>query len=249
MANLYKIRTGTCLGCGVCFQVRRPAAKVSYCSLPCYRASKRPNRLSGDVVPCSQCDTKFYRAASSQSKNNLCSKECFNKWHARRKLHYVCKTCAKPFTWSPSRIKANSPKYCSVRCSSICPEWKRAAAIQGNLVQSRNKALNKLELAGEEILKALGLRFNSQHLLFDKFLVDTFLPNENVVIQWDGDYWHGHPTKIKGGIPDHRQKKRMSLDKSQDAYMKKRGVKILRFWESEVINQKEKVIAAITTSV
>ena len=249
MNNLYKIRKGNCLGCNIEFSARRPPNKITYCSLSCYRTNKRPNRLRGNAVSCALCSASFYRPNSQQIKNNLCSKLCSDTWNARNKLNLTCKTCSIPFTCSPSKGKTHLPKYCSIGCRSACPEWKLAAAIQGNIVQSRNKSLNRLELEGESLLKKVGLKFYSQHLLFDKFLVDAFIPCENIAIQWDGDYWHGHSTKLKNGLPDKRQKKRMDLDKSQDSYMKKRGIKILRFWENEVNNEKEKVSATIAAAV
>ena len=58
-----------------------------------------------------------------------------------------------------------------------------------------------------------------------------------MIIQWDGEYWHGHPSKLKDGIPDKRQNRRMKYDKSQNMYLTKCGYKILRFWESEVLKE------------
>lgn len=91
---------------------------------------------------------------------------------------------------------------------------------------------NKTEIAGEEILTAFGIDFKSQFIVEDKFCVDVFIPSLKIVIQFDGDYWHGHPRKFNAN--DLRQKKRMALDISQDAYMAKLGYRILRFWESTI---------------
>jgi DNA mismatch endonuclease (patch repair protein) len=85
-------------------------------------------------------------------------------------------------------------------------------------------------------LDALGIKYEKQVLICDKFVVDTFIPSRKLVIQWDGDYWHGF-----GGATDKRQERRMALDKSQDKYMRKAGYGILRFWEHEVHQLKEKV--------
>ena len=54
---------------------------------------------------------------------------------------------------------------------------------------------------------------------------------------------------LKNGIADSRQDKRMKLDKSQDAYMKKCGCTILRFWESEVKNNREDVYENIRRTI
>ena len=67
------------------------------------------------------------------------------------------------------------------------------------------------------------------------------MPKYNLIIEWWGDYWHGHKDKLKNGVPDSRQKKRMALDISQKKYLLKCGYKLLTFWEHDVIGNKIKV--------
>ena len=59
-----------------------------------------------------------------------------------------------------------------------------------------------------------------------------------------GDYWHGHPSKIKEK-PDKRQIKRMALDISQKKYFEKCGIQFLSFWEHELQKERDKVIETI----
>jgi very-short-patch-repair endonuclease len=84
---------------------------------------------------------------------------------------------------------------------------------------------------GRKILNDIGLNFEEQININDKFIVDVYIPDYNLIIQWDGDYWHCH-SKYKN--PDDRQLKRKKIDKSQNAYFKKCGYKLLRFWGSEI---------------
>ena len=102
--------------------------------------------------------------------------------------------------------------------------------------QQKKRGLNKLELKGREILKELGIRFNEQVLMFDKFLVDVLVKGQKVVIQWDGEYWHTKP-------------KRVLLDKSQDAYLEKCGYKVLRITDKEIKNNIKQVYANITRTI
>jgi very-short-patch-repair endonuclease len=76
------------------------------------------------------------------------------------------------------------------------------------------------------------IAFARQVLIKNKFLVDALLTNDPVVIQIDGDYWHGNPEQFPN--PDKRQRKRMALDKSQDAYMLKCGITVVRIWGSDL---------------
>jgi very-short-patch-repair endonuclease len=73
--------------------------------------------------------------------------------------------------------------------------------------------------------------------LFGKFCVDAWVPSRALVVQFDGDYWHAHPERFPQ--PDHRQQRRVKLDRSQDAYMAKAGVTVVRVWESELMRSPE----------
>lgn len=91
---------------------------------------------------------------------------------------------------------------------------------------------NKLELAGYSILNEMGVEYEPQSLVAGKFCVDAVIESQKIIIQFDGDYWHANPQKFP--VPDERQKKRIALDKSQDAYLRKMGYIIIRIWEHEI---------------
>ena len=74
-----------------------------------------------------------------------------------------------------------------------------------------------------EELKSRGVLFETQKLINKKFLVDTFIPSLNLIIECDGDYWHGL---------ERVQRK----DKSENAYLLKCGFSVLRLSELEINN-------------
>lgn len=232
----YKERTITCIKCGKRHTARMPKGR-KFCSEICKNTAKRPQRKTGKNINCFQCGKEKYVAKSGVKDKNFCSRSCANIYQARDKIEFNCKTCKNKFYWSKSRIKNNNPTYCSIDCRNKDDEWIKNASIKANLCQQNKKGLNKLELLGKTLLEQLNVEYDEQILVAEKFLVDVIIPKHNLIIQWDGDYWHGHPSKLKNGIPDSRQKKRMALDKSQDAYLEKCGYKILRFWEHEVIEE------------
>ncbi len=82
------------------------------------------------------------------------------------------------------------------------------------------------------MLDRLDVSYSKQHIINGKFVVDAYYPDQRIVVQFDGDYWHGHPENFPQ--PDKRQKTRMKLDRSQDAYMRKCGYTIIRFWETDI---------------
>jgi len=233
----HKIRQFQCLGCGKIVKLRRPKDKLKYCSLECWRHSKHPQRKTGKIVKCEWCGKEVYKQRFHlKYKHHFCSKECANKWQARNKVEFLCKICGKKFRWSKSRIKQANPTHCSIRCRNKDKEWIKNACIRGNLVQQHKKGLNKLELAGRKILQDLGLSFDEQVLMFNKFLVDVLLRDKPIIIQWDGIYWHNKP-------------KRKRLDKSQDAYLTKCGYRVLRFTDEDIKNNKEGVYANIKRAI
>jgi len=53
-----------------------------------------------------------------------------------------------------------------------------------------------------------------------------------IVIQFDGDYWHGNPRKYP--VLTERQKKQVKRDRAQDAYLISCGYRVIRIWESDL---------------
>ena len=250
--NQYKIRTITCKGCGKSVTKRMPKTRV-YCSQKCHRTSPRPKQRKGKYIDCKQCGKKVYKSKVflESGCNLFCSSKCSNEHQKCEKIKYICKICDQAFYVYPSTVKIRTYKikYCSMSCRNKDDEYLKRAALAGNMVQQKSKGPNRIEKIGYSILDDIGVKYYKQHPMFNKFIVDAFLPEHNIVIQWDGDYWHGHPSKIKNGKPDSRQKQRMLLDKSQDAYMKKCGITVLRFWEHQILNNKEIILEDIKKSI
>lgn len=121
--------------------------------------------------------------------------------------------------------------------------------IAGNLKQQNSKQHTRLETAGYAILDEAGISYERQSLIAGKFVVDAVVIGTPIIIQWDGNYWHGYRAANDNTPLDSRQAKRAVLDKSQDAYMAKCGYVVLRFWEHEVFNQPEKVHEAIKIAI
>ncbi len=246
MTQKYAFRSCTCIGCGLDFSGRFPSGR-QYCSLECYRNGKRPNRLKGASVPCKQCGVDVYRVDATGDV--FCGKPCHDAHQSRNKISRVCKTCGVQFKWSASRLNQHDPKYCSLPCRTACADWKLNAVIAGNLKQQNSKAPTRLEVAGSALLDQIGMPYQQQVLIAGKFTVDAVLHEKMIVIQWDGNYWHGYRAANDNTPLQTRQAKRSALDKSQDAYMAKCGYVVLRFWEHEVFNQPEKVLEAITIAI
>lgn len=97
----------------------------------------------------------------------------------------------------------------------------------------------KPEQIGYAILDSIGVDYIPQYVIGAKFCVDAFVPSAKLVVQFDGNYWHGHPALFP--TPDARQQRRMSLDRSQDAYMAASGFRVVRVWECDLLKEADAV--------
>lgn len=103
----------------------------------------------------------------------------------------------------------------------------------------QNKKQTSIEVIGYGILDGLGVNYSKQFMIASKFCVDAFAHDCGVIVQFDGDYWHGNPAKFAS--LDKRQAKRVALDNSQDRYMDRMGYKVARFWESTLKKEPDTV--------
>jgi very-short-patch-repair endonuclease/endogenous inhibitor of DNA gyrase (YacG/DUF329 family) len=228
----YKIRTITCAFCGGT-KTDHMNPRQRYCSLACSRGRLKPQRQTGAERSCDTCGKVAYVHAYRLGQERwFCSRACHHVWMGRNKTEHECRICHRTFRWSPSRTRSghHNVTYCSLACRDVDPT-RRDQLIAMNIAQ-QGCGRTTIERIGYSILDALNVTYLAQHLLAGKFCVDAFLPAEAVVIQFDGDYWHGHPHRFPQ--PDPRQQRRIKLDHSQDAYLTACGYTVIRLWESDL---------------
>lgn len=79
----------------------------------------------------------------------------------------------------------------------------------------------KIEIMIKNELDKHNINHISQYLVNNKFCVDEYLPEHNLIIEVDGNYWHKLDRVIK-------------KDKAENAYLSKCGYRILRIPEDKV---------------
>lgn len=192
-------------------------------------------KLAGEYRDCAYCGADVYvqRFRIEKCKSGLffCDPSHQNAWQGRNKIDYICKTCGNGFRMSASFVKYRNSTYCCIACRDADPD-RHTQLIEMNVSQQRANEPNNLERAGYAILDRLGVEYEPQYLIGGKFCVDAFVPSAGLVIQFDGDYWHGNPATYPQ--PDERQRKRIRLDSSQDSYMATCGYRVIRIWESDM---------------
>lgn len=88
----------------------------------------------------------------------------------------------------------------------------------------------KLELNLFYYLEELDVSYEKYKMVKPKFIVDAIV-NNRIVIEADGDWWHGHP---RFNPLNERQVKQQKRDKSKESYLSKCGYTVYRIWESDM---------------
>lgn len=116
--------------------------------------------------------------------------------------------------------------------SSIRKKQAREKIIEtmqsGKIPFINSKPEKKLKIEMEK----RGIIFIHQYK-FGKFLCDFALPQNKLIVEADGDYFHYNPQLVKKK-PTERQLKKRELDKDKKEYCDKKGWTLLRFWECEI---------------
>ena len=82
-----------------------------------------------------------------------------------------------------------------------------------------------------------GKDFIHQYRFMNKFMCDFCFPQQKVVVEVYGDFWHGNPIKYAGKKLHKHQIKGINRDKSKEAYIKtvdSHSWTYLVLWESEI---------------
>jgi len=74
---------------------------------------------------------------------------------------------------------------------------------------------------------------------FGYFTVDFFVPSHQLIIQTDGDYWHGNPEVFSADKLTKHQRRRRSLDQVCDTYVEGLGLTVVRLWELDINTRSE----------
>lgn len=223
---------------------QRKEENSRYCSSECRSSSKVVQIES----KCNHCFKTFSRKPSAIGEKNFCDRKCYGEWSSQinsLKVEKICETCESSFTVHRNRSK--SAKNCSKEChykwlSEVYykTEKGKAHAIKGGINSTLNQKYSntKPERILKEFLIHEDIEYKDQYLMYDKFIVDFYIPEKNLVIEVFGDYWHANP-KFYGGCGKpltKQQEKQIKKDNSRKAYLEKCGHRFLIMWEDDIYN-------------
>ncbi len=95
---------------------------------------------------------------------------------------------------------------------------------------------SKPEIKSQNFLRQLGIDFFTHKYINIKhgYQCDLFIPAMNLIIEIDGDYWHGNTDNPRYKILNSSQIKQRAEDNLRTKELIEKGFKVLRLWESDI---------------
>jgi very-short-patch-repair endonuclease len=123
---------------------------------------------------------------------------------------------------------------------------EKQSLIQSNRIsQFHYKNKTKLEENFESLLKRVGVKYVCQYTICG-YNFDYYLPDYDIVIEVDGDFWHCNPTHYPDGPIYESQINTLINDTKKNIICEKsKNLILLRFWETDIKNNPNKIIDTI----
>lgn len=249
---------GKHLTCDFCGKViyRRPSCEHAnnFCSLKCqHDFTKREVEKV-----CHHCGKKYFVKKSQEFNSRFCSMKCKNEWQTTeenygksnpcyKSIEANCALCGALIGIAPHKIGKSNRNFCSTTCArgyySIIEnrtekQRKIDKSIGLNAIRHVKPTLTKPHMTIIRILNDNRIYFRIEELI-KYYKLDVYLPNQNLGIEINGDYWHCNPLRFSE-IKYKSQFERISSDKSKNTYVKKKyGYNILYIWERDITRNLE----------
>ncbi len=198
---------------------------------------------------CSTCGKPIWKVAS-RAGGSYCSVACRGKAR-RNRVTMTCARCAVTFERPASTLRRSKTKYCSKECQFAAMRSSETWAEHARGMQRdflKTKQPTRCELALYALLdELLGPgTWERQYLVFDRWTVDAAVPALRLILQADGDWWHGRDPAIRSHavVAENRLN-----DARQVAYATKAGWRTLRLWESDLLRVPKVCRAAIALAL
>lgn len=208
--------------CKICGKelFERRKRQVLICSEKCKKESKRRGVLkhSGENHPdwkggkikknCKVCSKQFEVIPSRKDEAFYCSVKCY-RIGRRNRVTLKCKQCGKQFIASYIRATYQNAQFCSTRC------------------YLSYKGQTSLEVKVATALHDLGINFIDQYRpKGTRQIFDFYLPDFNLFIEADGNFWHYSEWAKENG--------QVERDKKKNRWAKRKGFNLIRLKESDV---------------
>jgi len=124
-------------------------------------------------------------------------------------------------------------------------EWSEKTEEEKNKVILRlNEAMiqvskpTKIENKIEDLLKQTNISY-VKNKRFGRFILDFYIPESNLVIECDGDYWHANPKFYADKELTDAQVKNVDRDNRKNKLLYDNNIEFIRIWEYDIHNNFE----------
>jgi very-short-patch-repair endonuclease len=131
-----------------------------------------------------------------------------------------------------AKIKADRQKYWSDATNRHNQRIRRTAYMNSHLIKHETK----LETAFRNILDMIGISYTFQYTV-DGYNYDFYIPDKNILIEVDGDWWHCNPNLGIQPIYE-SQLHTVEHDLVKNQLAESKGYKLIRFWENDIVNNR-----------
>lgn len=187
-----------------------PTKNRKFCSPHC-------RLFNPDVTrKCKYCGKDFH-PKFGHDKQQFCSLYCRNKAPKVKTIIRHCLNCGKEIVVYPHQISRGKGKYCSAKCQFLhCQKG------------------TDIELIVKKYLDEHNIDYIFQYNLDDTFYPDFYLTKSKVILEVQGDYWHGNPRIYKEEDLDKRQLKHRWRDRRKFGYYKHKHIKYYELWGIDI---------------
>lgn len=172
------------------------------------------------IVECNSCGKGVKRKASKLNQYfTSCSKICLAKLQSKWMKE----------SGQLEKLLEGNRKYYET------PEGQEMRKLSGVLgaVAFRNKKETYIEKFVRVSLEQLNISFLPNHPI-GYYVVDFYIPHNNLVIEANGDYWHWNPEVYEEKTPPEKLKKNIRRDKAKISYLSNRHYNLLTLWEKDI---------------
>lgn len=226
------------------------------CSRECSYSLRGQQKANLEAKSCPVCGTLVSRSPSQQkaaSGNFFCSRSCHYKG---RTLGLVKRVVTKPYHIPTETRQASSErrKTMNYRRKSLglyghTEETKRKLSLTTSkaIALGRIPRVSQLEKDVGVVLERLFPSIKAQHGIRDargafQAVVDFYLPDQKVVVEVNGTFWHADPRVYPQGPVHFSQIRTCSRYARKQAYLKQQGLTLVEVWELDFKTRGETAI-------
>lgn len=109
--------------------------------------------------------------------------------------------------------------------------------------ENNHTVKSKTEEEFVKMIDIFDIKYNRQYYVRDiKGYFDFYIKDKNILIEVDGDFWHCNPITKYSKPKYTSQRKNLEKDKIKNEWCQKNNIKLLRFWENDIKNNRTQII-------